>query len=66
LIRAVKDSAIGQLLVSVVASGGSFATFSGNFQFAEFWHFLIALFIFAPGFMLHGRVVWIYYCGRSR
>ena len=37
LIRAVKGIVIGQLLVSVVASGRFVRTFSDNFQFEEFW-----------------------------
>lgn len=47
LIRAVKGIVIGQLLVSVVALGRLFRTFSDNFQFEEFWALTIALFIFA-------------------
>lgn len=47
LIRAVKGIVIGQLLVSVVALGRLFRTFSDNFQFEEFWALTIMLFIFA-------------------
>ena len=47
LIRAVKGIVIGQLLVSVVALGRLFRTFSDNFQFEEFWALTIVLFIFA-------------------
>jgi NitT/TauT family transport system permease protein len=47
LIRAVKGIVIGQLLVSVVALGRLFRTFSDNFQFAEFWALTIILFVFA-------------------
>ncbi len=47
LIRAVKGIVIGQLLVSVVALGRLFRTFSDNFQFEEFWALTIILFIFA-------------------
>jgi len=50
LIRAVKGIVIGQLLVSVVALGRLFRTFSDNFQFEEFWALTILLFIFALGF----------------
>lgn len=50
LIRAVKGIVIGQLLVSVVALGRLFRTFSDNFQFEEFWALTIVLFIFALGF----------------
>lgn len=47
LIRAVKGIVIGQLLVSVVALGRLFRTFSDNFQFEEFWALTVVLFIFA-------------------
>ena len=47
LIRAVKGIVIGQLLVSVVALGRLFRTFSDNFQFEEFWALTIILFVFA-------------------
>jgi NitT/TauT family transport system permease protein len=47
LIRAVKGIVIGQLLVSVVALGRLFRTFSDNFQFEEFWALTIMLFVFA-------------------
>lgn len=47
LIRAVKGIVIGQLLVSVVALGRLFRTFSDNFQFPEFWALTIILFVFA-------------------
>jgi NitT/TauT family transport system permease protein len=50
LIRAVKGIVIGQLLVSVVALGRLFRTFSDNFQFEEFWALTIILFIFALSF----------------
>ena len=47
LIRAVKGIVIGQLLVSVVALGRLFRTFSDNFQFEQFWALTVTLFIFA-------------------
>lgn len=47
LIRAVKGIVIGQLLVSIVALGRLFRTFSDNFQFPEFWALTIILFVFA-------------------
>lgn len=47
LIRAVKGIVIGQLLVSVVALGRLFRTFSDNFQFEEFWALTVILFLFA-------------------
>ena len=47
LIRAVKGIVIGQLLLSVVALGRMFSTFSDNFQFEEFWALTIILFVFA-------------------
>lgn len=47
LIRAVKGIVIGQLLVSVVAFGRLFRTFSDNFQFEEFWALTLVLFVFA-------------------
>jgi len=50
LIRAVKGIVIGQLLVSIVAFGRFFRTFSDNFQFEQFWALTIILFIFALGF----------------
>jgi NitT/TauT family transport system permease protein len=50
LIRAVKGIVIGQLLVSVVALGRLFRTFSDNFQFEEFWALTVILFLFALGF----------------
>lgn len=57
LIRAVKGVIIGQLLVSVVALGRLFQTFSRNFQFEEFWALTFILFVFALGFSaLVGRL----------
>ncbi|MHA1549221.1 MAG: ABC transporter permease [Alphaproteobacteria bacterium] len=50
MIRAVKGIVIGQLLVSVVAFGRLFRTFSDNFQFEEFWALTLILFVFALGF----------------
>ena len=50
LIRAVKGIVIGQLLVSVVALGRLFRTFSDNFQFENFWALTLILFVFALGF----------------
>ena len=50
LIRAVKGVVIGQLLVSVVALGRLFSTFSRNFQMEEFWALTLILFVFALGF----------------
>ncbi len=50
LIRAVKGIVIGQLLVSVVAFGRLFRTFSDNFQFENFWALTLILFVFALGF----------------
>ncbi len=50
LIRAVKGIVIGQLLVSVVALGRLFRTFSDNFQFEEFWALTLILFVFALSF----------------
>ncbi len=47
LIRAVKGIVIGQLLLSVVALGRMFRTFSDNFQFEEFWALTLILFVFA-------------------
>lgn len=47
LIRAVKGIVIGQLLVSVVALGRLFRTFSDNFQSEQFWALTLVLFIFA-------------------
>lgn len=47
LIRAVKGIVIGQLLLSVVALGRMFRTFSDNFQFEEFWALTVILFVFA-------------------
>jgi len=47
LIRAVKGIVIGQLLVSIVALGRLFRTFSDNFQFEQFWALTVILFIFA-------------------
>jgi NitT/TauT family transport system permease protein len=66
LIRAVKGIVIGQLLVSVVALGRLFRTFSDNFQFPEFWALTIILFVFALGFS--SAVGWLehkveYYAG---
>jgi len=66
LIRAVKGIVIGQLLVSVVALGRLFSTFSDNFQFPEFWALTIILFVFALGFS--SAVGWLehkveYYAG---
>ena len=49
LIRAVKGVVIGQLLVSVVAFGQLFATYSRNFLFDEFWAVAICMFVFALG-----------------
>lgn len=50
LIRAVKGIVIGQLLLSVVALGRMFRTFSDNFQFEEFWALTLILFVFALTF----------------
>ncbi|MEM9029015.1 MAG: ABC transporter permease subunit [Pseudomonadota bacterium] len=50
LIRAVKGIVIGQLLVSIVALGRLFRTFSDNFQFEEFWALTLILFVFALSF----------------
>ena len=50
LIRAVKGIVMGQLLVSVVALGRLFRTFSDNFQFEEFWALTLILFVFALAF----------------
>ena len=50
LIRAVKGIVIGQLLISVVALGRLFRTFSDNFQFENFWALTLILFVFALGF----------------
>lgn len=50
LIRAVKGVVIGQLLVSVVAFGLLFNTYSRNFMFEEFWALAIVIFAFALGF----------------
>ena len=50
LIRAVKGIVIGQLLVSVVAPGRLFRTFSDNFQFEEFWALTVILSVFALTF----------------
>jgi len=66
LIRGVKGIVIGQLLLSVVALGRLFRTFSDNFQFAEFWALTIILFVFALGFS--SAVGWLehkveYYAG---
>lgn len=66
LIRAVKGIVIGQLLVSIVALGRLFRTFSDNFQFEEFWALTILLFVFALGFS--SAVGWLeskveYYAG---
>jgi NitT/TauT family transport system permease protein len=49
LIRGVKGVVIGQLLVSVVAFGQLFATYSRNFMFDEFWALAIVMFAFALG-----------------
>lgn len=49
LIRAVKGVVIGQLLVSVVAFGELFATYSRNFAFEKFWALAIVMFAFALG-----------------
>lgn len=57
LIRAVKGIVIGQLLVSIVALGRLFRTFSDNFQFEEFWALTILLFIFALGFFVNNWLV---------
>jgi NitT/TauT family transport system permease protein len=43
----VKGIVIGQLLLSVVALGRMFRTFSDNFQFEEFWALTLILFVFA-------------------
>jgi NitT/TauT family transport system permease protein len=66
MIRAVKGIVIGQLLVSVVAFGRLFRTFSDNFQFEEFWALTLILFVFALGFS--SAVGWLehkveYYAG---
>lgn len=66
MIRAVKGIVIGQLLVSVVAFGRMFRTFSDNFQFEEFWALTLILFVFALGFS--SAVGWLehkveYYAG---
>jgi NitT/TauT family transport system permease protein len=66
LIRAVKGIVIGQLLVSVVAFGRLFRTFSDNFQFEEFWALTLVLFVFALSFS--SAVGWLeqkveYYAG---
>jgi NitT/TauT family transport system permease protein len=66
LIRAVKGIVIGQLLVSVVALGRLFRTFSDNFQFEDFWALTLILFVFALGFS--SAVGWLeqkveYYAG---
>ena len=50
LIRAVKGIVIGQLLISFVALGRLFRTFSDNFQFENFWALTLILFVFALGF----------------
>jgi NitT/TauT family transport system permease protein len=47
LIRGFKGIVIGQLLVSVVALGRFFRTFSDYFQFEEFWALTLILFVFA-------------------
>ena len=49
LIRGVKGVVIGQLLVSVVAFGRLFATYSRNFMFDDFWALAIVMFAFALG-----------------
>ena len=66
LIRAVKGIVIGQLLVSVVALGRFFRTFSDNFQFEEFWALTILLFVFA--LLFSSAIGWLeqkveYYAG---
>lgn len=66
LIRAVKGIVIGQLLLSVVALGRMFRTFSDNFQFEEFWALTLILFVFALMFStligyFEGKVA--YYAG---
>lgn len=66
LIRAVKGIVIGQLLISVVALGRLFRTFSDNFQFENFWALTLILFVFALGFS--AAVGWLenkveYYAG---
>ena len=66
LIRAVKGVVIGQLLVSIVALGRLFQTFSRNFQMEEFWALTLILFVFALG--LSSLVGWLehrveYYAG---
>ncbi|MGI9522483.1 MAG: ABC transporter permease, partial [Hyphomicrobiaceae bacterium] len=63
LIRAVKGIVIGQLLVSIVALGRLFRTFSDNFQFEEFWALTLILFVFVLSFLvlvgwLGGGVGW--------
>lgn len=66
LIRAVKGIVIGQLLVSVVALGRLFRTFSDNFQFEEFWALTVLLFVFA--LLFSSAIGWLelkveYYAG---
>ena len=66
LIRAVKGIVIGQLLVSVVALGRLFRTFSDNFQFEEFWALTLILFVFA--LLFSSAIGWLeqrvaYYAG---
>ena len=66
LIRAVKGLVIGQLLVSVVALGRMFQTYSRSFLMEEFWALTLILFVFALGFssligLLEHRVE--YYAG---
>jgi NitT/TauT family transport system permease protein len=65
-IRAVKGLVIGQLLVSVVALGRMFQTYSRSFLMEEFWALTLILFVFALGFsalvgLLEQRVE--YYAG---
>lgn len=66
MIRAVKGIVIGQLLLSVVALGRMFRTFSDNFQFEEFWALTLILFVFA--LMFSTLIGWLeskveYYAG---
>ena len=49
LIRAVKEVVIGQLLVSIIAFGRMFSTYSRSFLLEEFWALTLVLFIFALG-----------------
>jgi NitT/TauT family transport system permease protein len=49
LIRAVKGVVIGQLLVSIIAFGRMFSTYSRSFLLEEFWALTLVLFVFALG-----------------